>query len=200
MTIDGRTRLLGLMGNPVEHTLSPVIHNTLSEILYKNLVYVPFHVENGNVADAVQGACALNILGMNVTVPHKERVMETLVSVDPVAEAIQAVNTLVRVPGGFRGYNTDMPGLLRAVQSEGVSLQGKTVLILGAGGASKAVAYMCMQERAEKIYMLNRTVEKAQEIADSMNRIFQEDRMQAMALEAWKEIPEDAVISGHHCI
>lgn len=194
MKIDGRTGLLGLMGNPVEHTLSPVIHNTLSEILHKNLVYVPFHVENGNVADAVRGAYALNIQGMNVTVPHKERVMESLVSVDPVAEAIQAVNTLVRVPGGFCGYNTDMPGLLRAIQSEGVELAGKTVLILGAGGASKAVAYMCMQERAEKIYMLNRTVEKAQEIADSMNRIFQEERMHAMALDAWKEIPEESWI------
>lgn len=194
MKIDGRTGLLGLMGNPVEHTLSPVIHNTLSEILQKNLVYVPFHVENENVADAVRGAYALSVRGMNVTVPHKERVMEALVSVDPVAKAIQAVNTLVRVPGGFCGYNTDMPGLLRAIQSEGVKLAGKTVLILGAGGASKAVAYMCMQEHAGRIYMLNRTVGKAQEIADSMNRIFQDDRMQAMALDAWKEIPEESWI------
>lgn len=189
MRVNGHTRLLGLLGNPVEHTLSPVIHNTLSDILNKNQIYMPFHVEAEAVEEAVKGAYALNVLGMNVTVPYKKAVMQTLVSVDSAAEAIQAVNTLVRVQGGFRGYNTDMPGLLWAVQSEGVKLDGRTVVILGAGGASKAVAYMCMQERADRIYMLNRTVEKAQAIADSMNRTFQDERMQAMAFDAWKDIP-----------
>lgn len=194
MRIDGYTRLLGLLGNPVEHTLSPVIHNTLNDSLNQNQVYIPFHVEADALSEAVRGAYALNVLGMNVTVPYKEQVMQSLVSVEPAAKAIQAVNTLVRVPGGFRGYNTDMPGLLRAVQSEGEELKGRTVVILGAGGASKAAAYMCMQEQAERIYILNRTLEKAEAVADSMNRIFQDARMQAMTFDAWKEIPGQAWI------
>ena len=160
--INGQTRLLGLLGNPVEHTLSPVIHNTLSEILQKNQVYVPFCVKEDSLEQAVRGAYELNLLGLNVTVPHKNQVMQYLQETDSVAEQIGAVNTLVRMEQGYKGYNTDMPGLLRAIQSDGISLRNQIVVILGAGGASKAVAYMCMQEQASEIYMLNRTVEKAQ--------------------------------------
>lgn len=188
--INGQTRLLGLLGNPVEHTLSPVIHNTLSEILQKNQVYVPFCVKEDSLEQAVRGAYELNLLGLNVTVPHKNQVMQYLQETDSVAEQIGAVNTLVRMEQGYKGYNTDMPGLLRAIQSDGISLRNQTVVILGAGGASKAVAYMCMQEQASEIYMLNRTVEKAQRIAEAMNECFGAKRMTAMALEDWKQLPD----------
>lgn len=189
--IDGHTRLLGLLGNPVEHTLSPVIHNTLNEILGRNQVYVPFHVEAEGLEQAVQGAFALNILGMNVTVPHKNPVMDYVVELDPAAEAIGAVNTLVRTGTGYKGYNTDMPGLLRAILSEGIELKNRTVVILGAGGASKAVAYMCMQEQAGSVYLLNRTLEKAQEIADSLNRLFDRSGIKAMAVRDYGSLPKE---------
>lgn len=188
--VDGHTQLMGLIGNPVEHTLSPVIHNTLSELLGLNGVYVPFHVENDRVDAAVKGAYALNVLGLNVTVPHKQAVMDSLAELDSVAVAIGAVNTLVRVTDGYKGYNTDMPGLLRAITSEGVGLEGKTVVMLGAGGAAKAVAYMCMQEKAERVYLLNRTVEKAQEIADNMNKLFSRNTIEALELKDYKRLPE----------
>lgn len=187
--IDGHTRLLGLLGNPVEHTLSPVIHNTLSEILERNQVYVPFHVEAERLEQAVQGAFALNILGLNVTVPYKNPVMKYAVELDDAAKAIGAVNTLVRNEEGYKGYNTDMPGLLRAIQSDGIELKNQTVVILGAGGASKAVVYMCMQEEAKDVYLLNRTVEKAQIIADSMNRFFDRPVIKAMAMEDYEKLP-----------
>ena len=137
---NGNTRLLGLIGNPVSHTLSPVIHNTLSELRGLNQLYVPFQVSAEELERAVQGAYALNILGLNVTVPHKNQILNYVVGLDPAAAAIGAVNTLVRTPEGYQGYNTDMPGLLRAVQSEGIRIQGQTVVILGAGGAARAVA------------------------------------------------------------
>lgn len=187
--IDGHTRLLGLLGNPVEHTLSPVIHNTLSEILGQNRVYVPFHVEGSGLEQAVRGAFDLNILGLNVTVPHKNAVMQYTVELDEAAKAIGAVNTLVRRSEGYQGYNTDMPGLLRAIQSDGIELKNQTVVILGAGGASKAVAYMCMQEEAKAVYLLNRTVEKAQAIADSLNRLFDRTVIKAMAVEDYGKLP-----------
>ena len=94
--INGYTRTCGLIGNPVEHTLSPVIHNTLSMVLGKNLAYVPFHVETGRLEDAVKGAFALNLLGINVTVPYKSDVIPYLDDIDPLASNIGAVNTLVR--------------------------------------------------------------------------------------------------------
>ena len=112
MKTDGYTRICGLIGNPVEHTVSPVIHNTLADAFALNLVYVPFRVEQERVEEAVRGAYALNLLGCNVTVPYKSRVMPYLKEIDPLAERIGAVNTLVRIPGGFKGYNTDMPGSL----------------------------------------------------------------------------------------
>lgn len=169
MKIDGYTRTCGLIGNPVEHTMSPAIHNTLSEALGKNLVYVPFHVSEEHVREAVEGAFALNLLGCNVTVPYKSQVIPFLKEIDPLAEKIGAVNTLVRVEDGFKGYNTDMPGLYRAMCEDGVRLEGEKVLILGAGGVARAVAVMLAQKQAERIVILNRTVEKAERIAQEVN-------------------------------
>lgn len=186
--IDGKTRLLGLMGDPVEHTLSPVIHNTLSEILGLNNVYVPFHVKKEGLAKAVEGAFQLNILGLNVTVPHKNDVIASLSSVSDEGLAIGAVNTLVRTENGYRGYNTDMLGLTREIKSYGIELEGRKVIILGAGGASRAVAYMCMAEKASEIYILNRTLEKATEIAEHMNSFFGRQTIRAMKLSDWREL------------
>ena len=130
--INGKTRTSGLIGNPVEHTMSPMIHNFLAEEMGIDMAYVPFHVEKGQLDAAVKGAYGLNILGCNVTVPYKSDVMESLVALDDIAEKIGAVNTLVRVEGGYKGYNTDITGLLRALKSEGISLQDEEVIILGA--------------------------------------------------------------------
>ena len=149
MEINGKTRLLGLLGDPVQHTLSPLIHNTLSDILGINEVYVPFHTHKEGLADAVKGAFELNILGMNATVPHKNEIKASLVDIDEGAAAIGAVNTLVRIANGYKGYNTDMMGLSRELESYGVKLDGKRVIILGAGGAARAVAYMCMNKGAD---------------------------------------------------
>lgn len=190
MEINGHTRLIGLIGNPVEHTLSPVIHNGISKAMGVQSVYVPFKVEADGLAAAVHGAYELNILGMNVTVPHKNAVMEHVVELDEAAQAIGAVNTLVRVEDkhGYKGYNTDMMGLRRQIQEDGISLQDENVVILGAGGAAKAVVYMCLLEGAKKIYLLNRTLEKAQQIADSMNRVI------AMSMQDYNQITEDNLI------
>ena len=165
--INGRTRTCGLIGNPVEHTLSPLIHNTLAQELSQNLVYVPFLVSGGvaELAQAVKGAHALNILGMNVTVPYKEAVLPFLEQIDELAAKIGAVNTLVRTQNGYKGYNTDMTGLQRAMYSEGISLQGESILLLGAGGAARAVAFLCAQCGAKKIYLLNRSLDKAEKVA-----------------------------------
>lgn len=173
MIVSGLTRTIGLIGNPVEHTLSPVIHNGISDAMGILSVYVPFKVDSDGIGEAVKGAYELNILGLNVTVPHKNAVMNHLVSIDEDALHIGAVNTLVRDENkhGYVGYNTDMPGLLRQIKEDGISIKDRTVVVLGAGGASKAVVYMCLKEGADKIYLLNRTIDKAKKIADDMNEI-----------------------------
>ena len=189
MQINGRTKTCGLIGNPVEHTLSPLIHNTLSEQLGRNLVYVPFLVQAEGLENAVKGAYALGIEGLNVTVPYKERVLPYLTKVDGLAEKIGAVNTLVRCGDGYKGYNTDMPGLYRAMTSDGIRVEGEQVLILGAGGVARAVAVI-LAEKAERIYLLNRTVEKAAAIADEVNAYAGRQMAVALSLAEYTTLPE----------
>mgnify|MGYP002510312282 CR=1 FL=1 len=190
MKIDGKTRICGLIGNPVEHTLSPMIHNTLAGILGHNLVYVPFCVEEGKAAEAVAGAEALHILGLNVTVPYKSEVMAALEEIDPLAQAIGAVNTLVGTEGGFKGYNTDMEGLYRAMTGEGIRIEGEQIILLGAGGAARAVAYLCAVKGAAKVYMLNRTLEKAQAVAQEVNGAAGREVIVPMETKAYADLPD----------
>ncbi len=167
---DGYTRVCGIIGNPVKHTLSPIIHNSLADMLGINLIYVPFEVKEEQVKSAIKGADALDITGINVTVPHKSAVIPHLQDIDPLAKAIGAVNTLVRTEkGGFKGYNTDMTGLYHAMKDEGIEIDGQTVVILGAGGVARPAAFLCASKGAKKVYVLNRTVEKAQAVAEEVN-------------------------------
>ena len=183
---DGNTYVCGIIGNPVRHTLSPLIHNTLSDMLDVNLVYVPFEVENTGLKYAIRGAYELGIRGLNVTVPYKSDVLQYLKYVDPLAESIGAVNTLVRDEAlkGFRGYNTDMTGLYRAMSEEGIEIEGETVVILGAGGVARPTAHLCVNKGAKKVYILNRTPEKAQAIADELS----DERVVAMDIADYKEL------------
>lgn len=188
--IDGYTRTCGLIGNPVEHTLSPVIHNTLAGLTDQKLCYVPLKVEAERLEEAVKGAYALNLLGANVTVPYKSDVIPFLKEIDPLAEEIGAVNTLVRTEGGYKGYNTDMPGLYRAMRSDGVRVEGEKVLVLGAGGVARAVAVLLARYGAGEIILMNRTPEKAQRIADEINTMTKTAIARAMGYEDYELLPK----------
>lgn len=186
--ITGTTRLCGIIGNPVEHTFSPYIHNTLAELMGTNLVYVPFHVmDPETLQTAVYGAYDLNVLGMNVTVPYKSAVMPFLKDVDETAAAIGAVNTLVRVEGGYKGYNTDYLGLARALKS--ADAIGENVVIVGAGGAARAAGFVCGTNGVKHVVILNRTIAKAHALAQELATIFPEMEIQVMPLSAAGELP-----------
>lgn len=188
--IDGYTRTCGLIGNPVEHTLSPLIQNMLAELTDQKLCYVPLRVEEGQLEAAVKGAYALNFLGTNVTVPYKSDVIPFLQEIDPLAAKIGAVNTLVRMEGGFRGYNTDMPGLYRALCADGVQIEGEKVLVLGAGGVARAVAVLLAEKGAAGVILLNRTLEKAQRIACEVNAMAGRELVSAMEYSDYTKLPE----------
>ena len=194
MRIDGKTKVLGVIGNPIEHTLSPVIHNTISEKMGINAVYVPIRVED-DIQGAVKGAWAMGFGGLNVTVPYKQDVMDSLVEVDELAKEIGAVNTLVPAEGGFKGFNTDMPGLFRALTFHGVSLEGKKAIVIGAGGASRAVCAMLVHYGAEKIYLINRSIEKAQDIAGLSDKIVPLGIAENDPVGSYKDIPSGEYIA-----
>ena len=189
--MDGKTRVCGVIANPVEHSLSPLLQNLYAERTGVNLAYVPFKVKEEQLEEAVKGAYALNLLGLNVTVPHKQAVMKYLVEIDQTAADIGAVNTLVRVEGGFKGYNTDVPGLTRAVKEEKIRMEGRSCILIGAGGAAKAAAYMLAKEGAGVIYLLNRSVEKAEALAAWVNRLSGRGVVKPLALTEYESIPGD---------
>lgn len=167
MNITGKAKVYGLIGHPVEHSMSPVLHHTLSDIMGHEIAYVPFDVER-NLESAVKGAFELNVQGMNVTVPYKQEVMKYLVDMDPLAEKIGAVNTLVRCEEGYKGYNTDMPGLKRAMENDGVTVKGGEFYLIGAGGVARAVLLMLLENGAKQVHILNRSVDKAEALAASL--------------------------------
>lgn len=188
--VEGTTAVYGLIGDPVEHTLSPLIHNTLARLTGQDMVYVPYRVSPEDVGDAIRGAYALGIQGLNVTVPHKISVMDHLVDVDQRARAIGAVNTLVRTDGGYVGYNTDYLGLKLALASDGISLSGRKVVILGAGGAARAAAFLCAFESAGEVYILNRSVDKA----ESLCRDVDAELCKPLSLDSHTSLPDDDMI------
>ena len=181
--VDGRTAVTGLIGDPVAHTRSPQIHNFIAERLGDDLIYVPFHVFPEGLEAAVRGAFELGITGMNVTVPHKQDVIKFLDSIDPVAEKIGAVNTLVRTEKGYRGYNTDYEGFKKELKSYSVDVSGRDVIILGAGGVSRAVYYGLMQMGAADIFIFNRSVDKAEKNFGS------EKNVHIMRYDQYGELP-----------
>ncbi len=152
MKITGRTRITGLFGYPVEHTLSPAMHNAAFERLGMDYCYVPFLVHPDSLGQAVAAVRSLNLAGVNVTVPHKEAVIPLLDQVDEEATFIGAVNTIVHTGGRLSGYNTDGRGFMRSLEEKGISVEGKNILVAGAGGASRAVGYY-LSEKAAALHL-----------------------------------------------
>jgi shikimate dehydrogenase len=171
MVISGKTQLFGVIGNPIEHTLSPIIHNAAFEALELDFAFLAFKVQAADLGDALSGMRALNIHGLNVTMPHKNTVIKYLDEVDPGVKTIASVNTILNKDGKLLGFNTDGVGALSALEQNGVEVSGKKILLLGAGGAAKAIAYIISQEAAELV-ILNRTLNQATEIANILKQKF----------------------------
>ena len=169
MKITGQTKIIGVIGDPVEHSRSPQMHNAVIHELGLDYVYVPFHVATDQIGHAVEGFKALKVVGINITLPHKKSVLPLMDKISREAELIGAVNTMVFEDGKVEGHNTDARGFINSLNEEGVnSVRGMNVLILGAGGASQAVVAGLAIERVANITIANRTVEKAVNLADEI--------------------------------
>jgi len=171
MEISGRTRVYGVIGDPIEHSLSPEMHNAAFQELNLDFVYVAFRVKKNELGKAILGARSLDVHGLNVTMPHKNAVMKYLDEIDPTAGSIGAVNTILNDKGRLIGYNTDGAGALRALKENGVGLEGKKLLLLGAGGAGKAIAFYVAQE-VDELKIFNRNTPKAEKLAQLLRKEF----------------------------
>ncbi|HXZ43414.1 MAG TPA: shikimate dehydrogenase [archaeon] len=168
MRIDGQTKLAFVLGHPVDHSLSPVMHQAAFAATGINAAYLPWAVAPDRLPAAVEGLRAMeNLLGVNVTVPHKEAIVPLLDGLTDEAEAIGAVNTLLPRGGKLIGDNTDSQGFLTALREDlGVEAEGLTAAILGAGGAARAVAMGLAKAGARRLILLNRGVDRARHLAD----------------------------------
>ena len=183
MPITGKTRVVGIFGDPVAHSLSPPMQNAAFQAAGIDAVYVPFHVTPAQLCDAVCAMRSLGLVGINLTIPHKEAVCGLLDELDPLAELIGAVNTVVNRAGRLCGYNTDGLGLLRAVALElGVDPRGKRVLVAGAGGAARAAVVAMAQAGAAWIGVANRTPVRAEALVAELAQKFKGTAFAALPL------------------
>lgn len=171
MEINGKTSITGIFGYPIEHTFSPAMHNAAFSNLGMNYCYIPFLVSPEHLADAVNSIMALNMRGVNITIPHKQSVMPMLDEIKEEAAFIGAVNTIVNSKGKLIGDNTDGRGFIKSLEENGIAINGKDVLIHGAGGASRAVSYYLCKE-AKNFFLYGRSPEKVERLVDDLKIIY----------------------------
>lgn len=165
--INHNTKIVGVIGHPIKHSLSPVMHNFAFNKLGLDFVYLPFDIASANLNDALLGMVALGIAGFNVTIPHKERIVECLDELSDSAKIVNAVNTVVNENGKLHGYNTDVHGIIKTLEDYKDEINGSTVSVLGSGGAARAVIYTLISKfNVKEINIINRTVEKAELLKD----------------------------------
>lgn len=159
--INAETRLACLIGDPVEKSFSPKIHNAWFNYFKLNYVYLAFRVPSFKLKEAINGLRILNVIGFNVTIPHKISIINFLDEIDFQAKNIGAVNTVLNKNDKFIGFNTDIDGVFYAFDKANISINDSTCLIIGAGGAAKACAHAFAIKKCKKIIILNRSLEKA---------------------------------------
>ena len=153
--IDGHTKLTGLLGSPVSHSISPLMHNEAFRLLNLNYVYLCFDVPEANLADTVKGLRCMNIAGFNCTMPDKTKICELIDDLSDAARMIGAVNTVVNENGRLVGHNTDGIGYMQAVKEAGHDIIGKEMTLLGAGGAATAIAVQAALDGVKEISIFN---------------------------------------------
>ena len=177
-----KTTQFGLIGNPVSHSKSPLIHNTFAELRGDNLEYNLYPLEEQELGNALKRFKKLNFKGINVTIPYKEKVIPYLCGVSETAAKVGAVNTLKLTGKGYYGTNTDITGIVRTLRDKEIVVKGHEGVVLGAGGAAKAAAYALYAEGASKVYVVNRTFEKAQSLCENLNTSFETEIFTALPL------------------
>lgn len=180
--ISGRTKVLGVFGYPVEHSLSPAMHNAAIAALGLHFVYIPFSVLPDNIGPAIRSLITLGIVGVNLTIPHKERVLPYLDEIAPEAQAIGAVNTVHNDGGRLVGHNTDGEGFARPLEARGFVLRGRRAVVLGAGGAARSVVFRLAREGAQ-VVLANRTLERAARLAEDVHAVVGRAAVEWLALD-----------------
>ena len=182
--VTGNTRITGLFGCPVHHSQSPAMHNAAFRHLGLDFIYVPFNVQSDDLGVAVSAIRAFSMVGVNLTIPHKEQVVSLLDWVDDDALKIGSVNTIVNDEGMLRGYSTDGYGFIEDLISSGKSPESAKVVVLGAGGSARAIIFTLARRGAAEIAVVNRTYSRALELTIALNGVLGEEKIKPVALDS----------------
>ena len=183
------TKIVGILGHPIKHSYSPLMHNIAFELSNLNYIYLPFDVPLNSLRDSLKGIVALGIKGFNVTLPLKEKIIPLLKDISDEASMIGSVNTVLNDDGVLRGYNTDVLGIIESLNPYKDYLQGANVSIIGAGGAARSVIYALIRNfKIDKINIINRT----EQIAESLKEYFA-SKMLFNNIKAYQLVPPDVV-------
>lgn len=185
--ITGKTKLLGVIGDPIEHSLSPVMHNAAIAKLQLDYVYLPFPIKPEELPTAISGLAAIGLTGFNVTIPHKQAIIPLLTEVSPIAKEIGAVNTVWRTETGWHGTNTDVEGFLAPLKNYNQNWHQTTALILGYGGAARAVVAGCSQLNCAKIQVVGRDPQKLTAFKNSWHN---SQLAVNLSVHSWQELPD----------
>ncbi|WP_413173235.1 shikimate dehydrogenase [Anabaena azotica] len=186
--ITGKTKLLGVIGHPVEHSLSPVMHNAALSKLGLDYVYLPFPIAPENLELAIAGFAAIGVVGFSVTIPHKQAILPILSEISPIAQTIGAVNTVTRQGNKWVGTNTDVEGFIAPLQTTyQQDWSQKKAVILGNGGAARAIVAGCVQLGLAEIHLVGRNIYKLKEFRHSWQNSPYVDKFQ---VHAWEELPK----------
>jgi len=194
-SVEGSTRVIGIFGDPVDHSLSPRMHNAAFRALGLDYVYVPFRPRQRTIVAAVEAIRALGLTGVNVTVPFKGDVIAHLDHVSETARAVGAVNTIVNRDGELLGENTDVPGFAAALASAGFRARGKRVLVIGAGGAARGVVHALLTGGAAEVVVANRTRSRATEL----RKVFATDRTR-IRIETLEILADEGFLATRHLV
>lgn len=172
--IDGKTSVYGLIGNPVSHSFSPAMQTAAFQASGLNSVYLPFSVEANEIPQLLSAFDLLKIRGFNVTVPHKQTIIPYLDAIAPEALRLGSVNTVIKSKGKWKGYSTDGLGFINALHTDGVQVSKKKIVIYGAGGSCRAIAFSIADRGVSELHVINRTVSKSQDILNEIDLINRE--------------------------
>ncbi|MFM2060557.1 MAG: shikimate dehydrogenase [Cyanobacteriota bacterium] len=185
--ITGKSKLLGVIGHPVEHSLSPVMHNAALGKLGLDYVYLPFPIAPENLERAIAGFASIGVVGFSITIPHKQAIIPLLSEISPIAQAIGAVNTVTRQGDIWVGTNTDVEGFIAPLQTTyQQNWSQKTAVILGNGGAARAVVAGCIQLGLAEIHVVGRNIYKLKAFNESWQNSPFADKFQ---IHTWEELP-----------
>ena len=193
--LSGRTRIYGIIGCPVEHSFSPLMQNAAFDALKIDARYLAFSVKPEQIPQAIAGIRALNIHGVNVTVPHKSSVISCLDEISPLAQLIGAVNTIKNVRKRLIGTNTDVSGFIRSLETLNFSPKHKSIALLGAGGSARAVLAGLADAGASCIFIHNRTVGRAESLVTEFSQKFPDTQLKSVSVKTILETPLDLLVN-----